>query len=235
MAVFDKIGTGDMVAQLTTDANVIQEGISPKLSLTLSATGTLVPTFVVNFMLNWKFAFMLSWSIVLVLTLLYGANSIIEEALDSIKSTTAMGMQDYIANTYDEYLNITEKAGVILKSVMGTMVGIAVGTGYLNVALAFWQGSRFLVNGQMSFQAVVAIILIIKSAAFCVLSVGQNADAFTSAIAAAERIFQMISRVSPIDSMSGEGLTLDRIQGTIELEMSSMSIHPGQESLLLTS
>jgi ATP-binding cassette subfamily B (MDR/TAP) protein 1 len=235
MAVFDKIGTGDMVTQLTTDANVIQEGISQKLSLTLSAMGTLTATFVVSFVLNWKVALMLTWSIFLSLALLYGGNklavkysgrsmeaqstgsSIIEEALGSIRSTTAMGMQDYIVNTYEEYLSITEKAGVTLKSVMGTMVGIAVGTGYLNVALAFWQGSRFLVNGKMSFQAVVAITLITKNAAFCVLSVGQNADAFTSAVAAAERIFRMIGRVSPIDAMSGEGLALEPVQGTIEI------------------
>ena len=252
MAVFDKIGTGDMVMQLTTDANVVQEGISQKLSLTISAVGTLAATLIISFILNWKVALMLVWSIFLSLALLYAGNkmavrysgrsmeaqsaagSVIEEALGSIRSTVAMGMQDAIVNTYEEYLHIVEKAGVTLKSVMGAMVGIAVGTGYLNVALAFWQGSRFLVNGTMSFQAVVAITLITKNAAFCVLSVGQNADAFTSAIAAAERIFRVINRVSPIDPMSGEGLTVERVQGTIEIR-NVKHIYPSRPGVIVAN
>jgi ATP-binding cassette subfamily B (MDR/TAP) protein 1 len=235
MAVFDTIGTGNMVTQLTADANVIQEGISQKLSLTISAIGTLVATYAVSFALNWKISFMLTWSVFLSLLFLYGGNkiavryskrsaeanssgiSIVEEALGSIRSTTALGMQGYIAKTYDEHLSTAEKAGVVLKTLMGTMVGITVGTGYLNVALALWQGSIFLVDEKISFMAVVAITLITKTAAFCVLGVGQNAEAFTSAIAASGRIFRMINRESPIDPMSDGGLTPGSVRGTIEL------------------
>jgi ATP-binding cassette subfamily B (MDR/TAP) protein 1 len=235
MAVFDQ-GTGNMVTQLTVDANVIQEGISQKLSLTISAIGTLVATYAVSFALNWKISFMLTWSFFLSLAFLYGGNkiavryskisseanssgiSIIEEALGSIRSTTALGLQGFIAKTYDEYLNTAEKAGTVLKTLMGTMVGITVGTGYLNVALALWQGSIFLVDGTVSFMAVVAITLITKTAAFCVLGVGQNAEAFTSAISASGRVFRIISRESPIDPMSDRGLTPGLVHGTIELQ-----------------
>ena len=236
MAVFDDVGIGNVVTQLTADANVIQEGISQKLSLTLSALGTLGATYAVSFALNWKLSFMLTWSFFLSIALLYGGNkvavrysgrsmeaqsagsSIVEEALGSIRSTTALGMQDYIASTYDSYLIVAEKAGVTLKTLMGAMVGITVGTGYLNIALAFWQGSRLLAKGEASFLAVVAITLITKTAAFCVLGVGQNAEVFTSTIAAARRIFRMIDRVSPIDPMSDEGLAPDPIQGTVEFQ-----------------
>lgn len=155
IAVFDDVGIGNVVTQLTADANVIQEGISQKLSLTLSALGTLGATYAVSFALNWKLSFMLTWSFFLSLALLYGGNkvavrysgrsmeaqaagsSIVEEALGCIRSTTALGMQDYIASTYDPYLIIAEKAGVTLKTLMGAMIGATVGTDYLNITLAF--------------------------------------------------------------------------------------------------
>jgi len=252
MAVFDDIGTGQLVAQLGADMNVIQEGLSQKLSITLSAVGTLVATYVVSFALNWKLTFILTWSFFLSLALLYIGNkiavrysgrameaqstssSIAEEALGSIRSTTALGLQKYIVDTYDQYLNVAEKAGFTLKTLMGTMVAITVGTGYLNVALAFWQGSHFLVDGETSFMAIVAIMLVTKSAAFCVLGVGQNAETFTTAVAAARRVFRMINRVSPIDSMSDQGLALDQVQGNIEMR-NIKHIYPSRPGVVVAN
>jgi ATP-binding cassette, subfamily B (MDR/TAP), member 1 len=234
MAVFDDIGTGQLVAQLGADLNVMQEALSQKLSLTISSVGTLIATYAISFALYWKLTFILTWSFFLSLVLLYLGNkiavrysgrsmeaqssgsSIVEEALGSIRSTTALGLQKYITDSYDKYLDVGAKAGTTLKTLMGTMIAVTVGLGYLNVALAVWQGSRFLVEGETSFMAVVAIALITKSAAYCVLGVGQNAETFTTAVAAARRVYRMISRVSTIDSMSDHGITLDDVQGNVE-------------------
>ena len=117
---------------------------------------------------------------------------------------------------------------------MGTMVAITVGTGYLNVALAFWQGSHFLTNRQTSFIAVVATTLVTKSAAFCVLGVGQNAETFTTAFNAARRVFRMIGRISPIDSMSDQGLTLDQVQGNSEMR-NIKHIYPSRPGVVVAN
>jgi len=162
------------------------------------------------------------------------SSSIIEEALGSIRSTTALGLQKYIVDTYDQYLNVAEKAGFTLKTLMSTMVAFTVGTGYLNVALAFWQGSHFLIDGETSFMAVVAIMLVTKSAAFCVLGVGQNAETFTTAVTAARRVFRMISRVSPIDSMSDQGLALDQVLGNIEMQ-NIKHIYPSRPGVVVAN
>ncbi|KAF2232525.1 hypothetical protein EV356DRAFT_250043 [Viridothelium virens] len=114
IAVFDEIGTGSIVTQLTADANAIQEGLSHKLSLSISAIGTLIATFALTFSLNWIIAFMLIWSLVLgvgsltgseKITVRYGnqamesyseGGAIVEEAFGSIKSTMALGIQSSI-------------------------------------------------------------------------------------------------------------------------------------------
>ncbi|KAB8290415.1 hypothetical protein EYC80_010847 [Monilinia laxa] len=250
IAVFDDIGTGQLVAQLGADLNIIQDAISQKLSITISALGTLLATYIVSFALSWKLTFILIWSFFLSLILLYLGNkiavryseqsmeaqstgsSIAEEAIGSIRSTTALGLQKHIVDSYDKYLAVAEKAKITLKTLMGTMVAVTVGTGYLNVALAFWQGSRFLVEGEVTFRAVVAITLITKSAAFCVLGVGQNAETFTTAISAAKRVFQMIGRIPPIDSMSEHGVMLDHVQGNIELR-NIRHIYPSRPGVIV--
>ncbi|KAJ5496532.1 Multidrug resistance protein sirA [Penicillium fimorum] len=251
IALFDDIGTGQMLAQLGADLNTIQDAVSHKLSLTLSAVGTLIATYIVSFALNWKLTFILTWSFFLSLALLYAGNriairystrsmeaqatgsSIAEEALGSIRSTTALGLQPTVLDSYDRCLGISQTAGFTLKALMGAMVAITVGTGYLNVALAFWQGSRFLVDQQTSFMAVVAITLITKSAAFCVLGVGQNAETFTNAAAAAQRLFQIIRRKSPIDSTASVGDTLEDIRGGIEFH-NIKHVYPMRPNIVIT-
>ncbi|KAF1361537.1 P-loop containing nucleoside triphosphate hydrolase protein [Lizonia empirigonia] len=236
MAVFDDMGAGQLVSQLGTDMNVIQDSITQKLSITMSALGTLLATYIVSFVLYWKLALMLIWAFFLGLGLLYMGNriavryskrsmeaqstgtSLVEDALGSIRSTTALGIQKHVANAYDQCLKTAEWAGFTLKSLMGTMVAVTVGTGYFNVALAFWQGSHLLANGETTFMAVVAITLITKSAAFCVLGVGQNAEVFTSAVTAAQRAFRMIERSVPIDGAPEKGLTPSQVRGNIELQ-----------------
>ena len=251
IAVFDDIGTGSIVTQLTADANVIQEGLSHKLSLSISAIGTLVATFAVTFSLNWIIALMLIWSFVLGVGLLIGGHkiavryggqamesyseggAIVEEALGSIKSTTALGIQSYICKSYEKYLAMAERSAFILKSLMGSLVGLAIGNGYLNVALAFWQGSRYLTRGKTSFPDVTAITLITKSAAFCVLGVGQNAEAFTSAIAAGRRLLRMISRISPTDPTSIAGLIPKQLNGNISFEKVK-HVYPSRPNVIVT-
>ncbi|KAJ5950777.1 Multidrug resistance protein sirA [Penicillium vulpinum] len=251
IAFFDDVGTGQMLAELGADLNIIQDAVSYKLSLTLSAVGTLMATYIVSFALYWKLTFILTWSLFLSLALLYAGNriavhysvrsmeaqatgsSIAEEALGSIRSTTALGLQPTLVDSYDRCLGISQTAGFTLKALMGTMVAITVGTGYLNVALAFWQGSRFLVDKQTSFMAVVAITLITKSAAFCVLGVGQNAETFTNAAAAARRVFQIIRRESPIDSTASSGDTLEEIHGDIEIH-NVKHVYPTRPNVVIT-
>lgn len=144
MAIFDDIGTGQLVAQLGADLNVIQEALSQKLSLTISSMGTLIATYVISFALYWKLTFILTWSFFLSLGLLYLGNkiavkysgrsmeanssgsSVVEEAFGSIRSTTALGLQKYITDAYDKYLCVAEKAGVTLKTLMGTMIAVTV-------------------------------------------------------------------------------------------------------------
>ncbi|KAI1802055.1 P-loop containing nucleoside triphosphate hydrolase protein [Daldinia bambusicola] len=236
MGVFDDIGTGSLVSALGADLNAIQDAVSHKLSIVLSSFGTLMATYVVSFALQWKLTLMMTWSFFLSLALLYLGNliagryskrsteaqsagsSIAEETLGSIRSITALGLQNHVISSYDQQLEKAERAGYTLKSLMGIMVAVTVGTGYLNVALAFWQGSLLLVGGQISFASLVAITLITKSAAFCVLGVGHNAEAFTTATAAAHRIFRMISREPPIDSMANAGYVPDEVRGKIDMQ-----------------
>ncbi|KAI0157765.1 P-loop containing nucleoside triphosphate hydrolase protein [Xylariaceae sp. FL1272] len=251
MAIFDGIGTGQIIAQLGADLNAVQDALSQKLSIAITATGTLFATWIVGLILYWKLTLILSSSIVLTLALFHFGHKIsvpyskrsvqaqsisssaAEDALVSIRETTALRLQKSVLQNYDGNLSEAKSAGTTLKVFTSSLLGLTVGTGYLNVALAFWQGSVFLSRHSTSLMAVVAIVLIFKTAAFSVLSVAHTAETFSAASAAAQKMFQMLRRPSPIDSSSTEGVILDDLQGSIEFS-GVTHIYPSRQGVTVT-
>ncbi|EZF36194.1 hypothetical protein H109_00026 [Trichophyton interdigitale MR816] len=235
MALFDDKGSGDILSHLTDDTKAIQNAISSKLSQTISAFGTFITTIVVCFILDWVLMLEMIWSFALgyavlyfggKVTVLYSGRSIeassagsavVEEALGSIKTATSLGMQPYVHAKYMNYLTQAAKHGFVLSSLNQLLLTICIASGYFNVALAFWQGSIRLTEGKTSFTSIVAISMISKSAAFCVLGVGSNLEAFAAATAGASRLARIIQRVSLIDSSSDDGYIPERFDNTLEL------------------
>ncbi|XWW96038.1 hypothetical protein V2A60_004008 [Cordyceps javanica] len=235
MAIFDDNGIGGILSQLTDDANAVQNAVSSKLSQTIAALGTLIATVAVCFAVDAILMLELIWSLFVGYVVLYlggiltvrfstrsieassAGSGVIEEAFSSIKTTTSLGIQKYVHDTYMNFLKQSAKYGFFITSINGILIAVCVATGYLNVALAFWQGARRITEGSSSFTAVVTIAMVSKAAAFCVLGVGANVEAFSLAVAGARRLTRMIQRTSPIDSSSDEGLVPNHFSPAIEL------------------
>ena len=78
-------------------------------------------------------------------------------------------------------------------------------------------GSRFLVDGSVSLSQILTIQMAIMIGAFAFGNVAPNIQAITSAVAAANKIYAVIDRVSPLDPTSTEGKKLETVQGNVEL------------------
>ena len=118
---------------------------------------------------------------------------------------------------HSEHLKEAEKWGLKLKIALAIMIGAMMGVIYLNYGLSFWQGSRYLVSGQMTLSDVLTIMLSIMIGAFSLGGVAPNAQAFTTSVAAAAKIFNTIDRSSPLNPMDDKGAKLDHVKGTVEL------------------
>ena len=233
---FDKLGAGEITTRITADTNLVQDGISEKIPLTLTAISTFVTAFVVAFVKYWKLTLICSSTVfAIVFTMGFGSSFIIkynkqslasyalggtvaEEVVSSIRNTTAFSTQDKLARQYDIHLKEAEKWGLKLKISLAIMIAAMMGIIYLNYGLSFWQGSRFLVKGEMTLSDVLTIMMSIMIGAFSLGNVAPNAQAFTTSVAAASKIFHTIDRVSPLDPMIETGGKLEHVDGTIELK-----------------
>ncbi|KAF5550848.1 ATP-binding protein cassette subfamily B (MDR TAP) member 1 [Fusarium mexicanum] len=232
---FDQIGAGEVVTRITSDTNLIQDGISEKVSLTLAAVATFVSAFVIGFIKYWKLTLILFSTVVALLLNMGGGSSFIlkynrqsleayahggslaDEVISSIRNAVAFGTQERLVRQYDAHLKNAEYFGFRVKGAVACMIAGMMMVLYLNYGLAFWQGSKMLVDGETSLSNILTILMAVMIGAFNLGNVAPNIQAFTNAVAAAAKIFNTIDRVSPLDSSSNEGEKLENIQGSIRL------------------
>lgn len=234
IAFFDKLGAGEITTRITADTNLVQDGISEKVGLTLTAVSTFITAFVIGFIKYWKLTLICCSTIVALVCLMgsgsrfivkysklsldsYGAGgTVAEEVLSSIRNATAFGTQEKLARQYEEHLKVAEKWGMKLQVTLGCLIAGMLSIVQLNYGLGFWMGSRFLVGHETDLSSILTILLAIILGSFSLGNVSPNAQAFTSAVAAGVKIFSTIDRPSPIDPSSSEGKRLDSVGGVIE-------------------
>lgn len=250
IAFFDKLGAGEITTRITADTNLIQDGISEKIALTLTAMATFVTAFVIAFIKYWKLTLILSSTVVAIVLVMGGGSTFIikynkqslesyalggtvaEEVLSSIRNATAFSTQDKLARQYDAHLTEAEKWGFKLKVGIAITISGMMGFIYFNYGLSFWMGSRFIVDGQMTLSEVLTIMLAIMIGAFSLGNVAPNAQAFTTSVAAASKIFNTIDRASPLNPMDDEGEKLEHVEGTVELKNIRM-IYPSRAEVVV--
>ncbi|KAF4628928.1 hypothetical protein G7Y89_g9220 [Cudoniella acicularis] len=250
IAFFDNTGAGELTTRITSNINLVQEAISGKVSLSLTALATFSTAFIIAFVEYWKLALILSCCVVLTATVNYfgmkaavrysklgiqsysRAAEIAEEAISSIKHVTAFGIQDVLANRYFAHLLLAEKAGMRARISLSVMTATFMGIMQLTYGLSFWQGARFLVVGEVSGARVVTITMAIVIGSLSVGRVAPNAQAFISGIAGAKTILETISKVSPIDPLStvGDIIPPDDVKGDIILKDISL-VYPSRKDV----
>lgn len=233
---FDKLGAGEVTTRITADTNLIQDGISEKVGLTLTAVATFISAFVIGFVEYWKLTLILISTVVAIVVVMGGASqfmikynkfsieayavggSVADEVISSIRNSIAFGTQDRLAKQYDVHLQRAEKYGFKTKSVIGCMVASMMLILYLNYGLSFWMGSKYLIDGAVPLSKVLIIMMSVMIGAFNLGNVAPNVQAFATAIAAASKIFSTIDRQSPLDPTNDLGEKPEHVEGSIRLE-----------------
>ncbi|KAI9662049.1 MAG: GTPase-activating protein [Alyxoria varia] len=249
---FDKLGAGEVTTRITSETNQIQDGISEKVAITLTSLSTFIAAFVIGFIKYWLLTLILCSSVVAIAVCMGAGSSYIikhtkngvaayaaggtvaEEVLSSIRNATAFGTQDKLAGMYDMHLKNSQKSSARGKSALGVMLGLIMCIVYLNYALAFWEGSRLLVQGQggIGLSDILTILLAIMIGAFSIGNVAPNVSAFMTALAAANKIYSTIDRTSPLDPTNEQGRRLDDVEGVIDLQ-NVKQIYPSRPEVVV--
>ncbi|KAH8820173.1 P-loop containing nucleoside triphosphate hydrolase protein [Xylogone sp. PMI_703] len=249
---FDILGAGEVTTRITADTNLVQEGISEKVALTLTALGSFFTAFIIAYIKYWKLALICSSTFVFLVILMVAASistvkfsrrslqsytigsSLAEQIISSIRTVTAFGSQEKLAMQYEIHIKAASIHGLRLQVFMAILVAAHFSLIFLNYALGFWTGSHFLVKGEVEAGQVVTILTAVLLGSFSIVNVAPHGEAFANAVAAMGKIYGTIDRISPLDPTTGEGNTLSHVEGTVELQ-NVKHIYPSRPDITVMS
>lgn len=167
MSYFDSKEAGSSSAKVTTNGNLVTNGISDRLSTTVQSCATVIAAFVVAFAVQWKLTLIticIVPAIIIVtgfcmaievnsedklLGILSRSSRLSEEVFSTISTVHAFWLQPVMAKRYEYFLAELEHVGRKKSPNYGVLFStefFCVCSGY---GLAFWQGIRMFASSEI--------------------------------------------------------------------------------------
>uniref|UniRef100_A0A3Q3EQS3 ATP-binding cassette, sub-family B (MDR/TAP), member 4 n=1 Tax=Labrus bergylta TaxID=56723 RepID=A0A3Q3EQS3_9LABR len=233
---YDVNETGELNTRLTDDVYKIQEGIGDKAGMLIQAYSTFITSFVIGFIKGWKLTLVilavspaLGISAALFSKVLASftskeqsayakAGAVAEEVLSAIRTVFAFSGQSREIERYNKYLVDAKNMGIKKALSSNISMGFSFLMIYLTYALAFWYGSRLVLEKEYTIGTVLTVFFVVLIGAFTIGQTSPNIQTFASARGAAHKVYSIIDQQPNIDSYSEAGFKPDFIKGDIEFK-----------------
>lgn len=167
MSYFDSNAAGSPSVEVTTNGNLVTNGLSEKLSVFVQSCATFIAAFVVAFAVQWKLTLItvcIVPTIVIVTGICMGidvknedklmgiysrASLVAEEVFSSISTVHAFWLQPVMAKRYEDHLAELERVGMKKSPNYGVLFSTEFFCVYAGYGLAFWQGIRMYARGEV--------------------------------------------------------------------------------------
>ncbi|KAG7559344.1 ABC transporter type 1 transmembrane domain superfamily [Arabidopsis thaliana x Arabidopsis arenosa] len=238
VSFFDSdISTSEIIHTISTDTSLIQQLLSEKVPTFLMHISVFITGLVFSAYFSWRLTVVAIPTLVLLLIpgLIYGkylvhlskksfkeyakANSIVEQALSSIKTILSFTAETQIIKKYSEVLERHKKLG--LKQ--GLAKGLAVGSSGISFTIwAFlaWYGSRLVMHKQETGGRIYAAGISFVLSGISLGTALTEIRYFSEASVAAARICSRIDRISEIDGEDTKKgfIPGEKMKGRVEFE-----------------
>ncbi|XVE54190.1 hypothetical protein DITRI_Ditri03aG0060700 [Diplodiscus trichospermus] len=227
--------TSEVINSISKDTSLIQEVLSEKVPIFVMNSSAFLSGLAFSAYLSWRLALVVFPAILLLIIpgIIYGkyllflskkaskeygkANTIVEQALSSIKTVYSFTAERRIVERYSAILDKTIKLGLKQGIAKGLAVG-STGLSFTIWAFVAWYGSHLVMHKGESGGRVYAAGLSFILGGLALGVALADLKHFIEAAVAATRIFARIDRTPEIDSEDTKGIVLDTIRGDVEFE-----------------
>ncbi|GAB1312646.1 hypothetical protein MFIFM68171_02856 [Madurella fahalii] len=222
---------GEVSSRLHGDMTAVQAGTSEKVGILIASISFFVACYVVAFIKQPKLAGILVSLIPAFLLMALGggyfvqkymarssggvaaASSIASEALQHVAVVQAFGAAPRLERKFAEHVASARSAGIKKGVAAAVQAGLLYFIAYSANALAFWQGSRMVVDtmnghGDETVGQIYTVVFLLVDACVCLGSIAPLLPIITGASSAFKRLMKDIEAPSTIDGTSDEGVIL---------------------------
>ncbi|XP_034042603.1 bile salt export pump-like [Thalassophryne amazonica] len=251
---FDCNSVGELNTRISDDINKINSAIADQVSVFIEKLSTFVFGFMVGFIGGWKLTLVVIGASPLIgiaaalmamavarltgqeLKAYAKAGAVADEVLSAIRTVAAFGGEEKEVQRYNRNLVEAQSWGVKKGTIIGVFQGYLWCIIFLCYALAFWFGSKLVIDSQeLSPGSLIQVFFGVLIAAMHLGQASPCLEAFASGRAAAETIFDTIDREPEINCFSEEGDKLDSVRGDIEFHNVTFSYPSRSEVKILNN
>ncbi|TMW64333.1 hypothetical protein Poli38472_012955 [Pythium oligandrum] len=245
MGWFDVTDSKQFSTRVAESTVTIQEGIGRKLGDGLHYFSLSVTGLVISFVKGWKLTLILLAFIPFIavaggMTMNFvarltqesieangKAGAIAQESLSNIRTVHIFNAIDHFKAKYQSILGLSAKAGIKKETMMGLGLGVSYFGIYCLYACGLFFGAVFIANDRedectgdncYSGGRVLTVLFSSIMGSMAMSQAGPSMQALASARTAAYDVFEVINRPSKIDPLSEEGVKLDKVNGSIQIE-----------------
>ncbi|RDW89223.1 p-loop containing nucleoside triphosphate hydrolase-14 [Coleophoma cylindrospora] len=217
ISVLDTLPAGQTAAIITITANILQMGISEKLSMLLQSTSMVLTALIVAFQYSWLLTLVTSTGLLFIIVFYCVtipvlvkmtkevehadrmSSSIASEVFGSIRMVAACEAEGKMAKRYSGWVLESRRRGLLMSPLVAIQQAPVFFAIHAMFALSFWFAIRLYMDYQIT--SVTTIIIVLMSVMTIVMSIGTIASpisAAASSAGAAAIFFTIIDAPQPM-------------------------------------
>nr|CAD7571680.1 unnamed protein product [Timema californicum] len=233
---YDLNQTGDFASRMTEDLNKLEEGIGEKVAMCEFYLVAFISSITLAFIKGWELTLICLVSLPITLLFVgittriasalsrkelevYGqAGSIAEEVLSSIRTVVAFGGESKEVDRYQVNLGAAKDNNIKRGFFTGLGFGGLWFCIYSNYAFSFWYAVGLVIESKYDVSTMFTVFFSVMMASMNIGMSSPYFETFSISKGAAAKVFSLIDRISPINSMSPDGKHPSSINGSIEFK-----------------
>jgi len=248
VSYFDHSRTGKVLSYMTNDVGALQGALAQNVIELSTESLTLVGSLVAMFYLHWQLALLTLITVPLVAQAmkLFGVKlrkasgtmqqrsaeitSVLQEMIVSIRLIRLFVREDYEIDRFKRENENNFNAQMKAAQLSATLTPVVEFLAAIAVTIIVWYGGREVISGNLTSGSLIAFLVYSVNISNPVKRLGNVYGSIQRAVAAAERVFDVLDTLPEIQDMPG-AIELPSVQGRVAFENVTFEYRDGEPAL----
>ena len=248
LSYFDKRQTGTIMSTVTNDVAALQSALVDSLVEMVTEAMILVGSLASMFFLHWKLTILtlLTMPLVLQAINIFGRKlrnagrilqertaditAVLQETIAGIRVVRSFAREEYEIDRFGQQNYKNFRAQMKTSQLMAALTPVIEVLAAIGVVFIIWYGGMEVIDGTITSGALIAFLIYVVNLANPVKRLSRVYGNIQRALAAADRVFEVIDTEPDIQEMP-DAIELPVVQGYVTFEQVTFAYTPGQPAL----
>ena len=248
LSYFDKRQTGTIMSTVTNDVSALQSALVDSVVELVTETIVLIGSLASMFFLHWKLSLLTLFTMPLILQAIntFGRKlrkagrvlqertaditAVLQETIAGIRVIQSFAREEYEINRFGQQNFYNFRAQMKTSQLMAALTPIIEFFAAIGVVVIIWYGGMEVIEGTITSGALIAFLIYVVNLANPVKRISRVYGNIQKALAAAERVFEVLDTKSDIQEQP-DAMALPTVQGHVAMNNVTFSYTPGQTAL----